>query len=93
MQSWTLYVTSLLSVAIAMFTLALVLQARMHKQLIVYSKGILRYYPDERAVEEHLIAHGIKAEQAGKIVLAAQQRRLHEEMEALVKQEQNQPCK
>ena len=85
MESWTLYITSLLAVAVAMFSLALVLQARLNKQLISYSKGMLRYCPDEKAVEQHLITHGIKADQAGKIVLAAQQRILQDQMEEQLK--------
>ncbi|HQR05935.1 MAG TPA: hypothetical protein PLN21_03880 [Gemmatales bacterium] len=62
-----------------MYTLALVLHTRLTRQLIVYSKGMLRYCPDEKTVEEHLVAHGVKAEHAAKIVLAAQQRFIREQ--------------
>lgn len=85
MENWTLYITSLLLVAFSMYSLALILQARLNRQLISYSKGMLRYCPDEKAVGQHLVAHGIKAEQAGKIVLVAQQEYLREQVEAQIK--------
>lgn len=88
MENWTLYITSLVLVAISMYSLALVLQARLNRQLISYSKGMLRYCPDEKALEQHLVAHGIKAEHAEKIVLAARQRNLQEQGHSLATPEQ-----
>ena len=79
MENGTLYFTSLFLVAVFMYTLALVLHTRLTRQLIDYSKGMLRYCPDEKTVEEHLVAHGVKAEHASRIVLAAQQRFMREQ--------------
>jgi hypothetical protein len=72
MENGTLYIISLVMLACTLYSLALVLQARLNRQLIDYSKRMLRYEQDEKAVKEHLVAHGIKEVLAEKIVLAAQ---------------------
>jgi len=85
MESWMLYCTSLLMISLAMFSLAMILQARLTRQLVLYSKGILRYCFDEASLQKHLVAHGIKTEQAGKIVAAAREMMLREQVQVILK--------